>query len=78
MPVGRSKLLVPPLQGPAPPYGQVPPQYGQQPRTQEYQRTATIRNQVNLKKQTLRVDPAPGNDQELVISFTFDASAACR
>jgi hypothetical protein len=43
------------LQGGMQPHYPQPPagmqQYGQMPRTQEYQRTATIRNQVNLKKQ---------------------------
>jgi len=53
-------------------------QYGQMPRTQEYQRTATIRNQVNLKKQTLKLERVEGAPSSLAIHFTFDASAACR
>ncbi|KAL6765178.1 zinc finger, C3HC4 type-domain-containing protein [Haematococcus lacustris] len=47
-------------------------------RTQEYQRTATIRNQVNLKKPTLKLQNVPGSADRMVICFTFDASAPCR
>ncbi|KAF5838659.1 hypothetical protein DUNSADRAFT_2423 [Dunaliella salina] len=50
----------------------------QQLRTQAYQRTATIRNQVNLRKQSLRLEPVNGSKELLSISFTFDASSACR
>lgn len=72
-------------QAPAPPYAQVPSQYPAPPapqpprpvQTQEYQTTATIRNQVNLKKQTLKVEPT-ANPQVLAVTFRFDASAACR
>ncbi|MEW5309992.1 MAG: hypothetical protein WDW38_001829 [Sanguina aurantia] len=45
--------------------------------TQEYQQTATIRNQVNLKKHTLRLEPT-ADPNVLAIIFTFDASASCR
>lgn len=45
--------------------------------TQEYQQTATIRNQVNLKKHTLRLE-ATADPQVLAITFVFDASASCR
>lgn len=61
------------------PYG--PGQFGQPPRpvsAQEYQTTATIRNQVNLKKHTLKLVPLEGSPDTLSISFSFDASAACR
>lgn len=56
-------------------------QYGQPPRapvqTQEYQTTATIRNQVNLKKPTLKLEPS-SQAGVFSISFKFDASAPCR
>ncbi|GFR41158.1 hypothetical protein Agub_g1822 [Astrephomene gubernaculifera] len=70
---------------PPPPVPVQPPhylqqQFGQPPRpvqTQECQTTATIRNQVNLNKQTLALQPTsqPGVYN---ISFKFDASAPCR
>ncbi|EFJ51991.1 hypothetical protein VOLCADRAFT_103191 [Volvox carteri f. nagariensis] len=56
-----------------------PHQYGQPPRpvpTQECQ-TATIRNQVNLKKQTLALE-ATSQPGIYAITFQFDASAPCR
>ncbi|GIL72755.1 hypothetical protein Vretimale_4462 [Volvox reticuliferus] len=67
-------MQVPMLQQPY-----APQQYGQPPRpvqTQECQ-TATIRNQVNLKKQTLALETTsqPG---VYSITFNFDASAPCR
>lgn len=43
----------------------------------ELQQTKTIRNQVNLKKPTLRVVPRPGEEHLLTPTFKFDASAAC-
>ncbi|KAG2483442.1 hypothetical protein HYH03_017696 [Edaphochlamys debaryana] len=56
-------------------------QYGQPPRppvpTQECQTTATIRNQVNLKKPTLALAPT-GQPGVFNITFSFDASAPCR
>lgn len=62
---------------------QQPPRYMQQapkpqPPPQQLTKTATIRNSVNLKKATLRLQPLPGNPQQLLISFTFDNSAPCR
>mmetsp|Transcript_5769 Transcript_5769/g.16515 ORF Transcript_5769/g.16515 Transcript_5769/m.16515 type:complete len:260 (-) Transcript_5769:130-909(-) len=70
---------------PPPPqqYAQQPPRYMQQapkpqPPPQQLTKTATIRNSVNLKKATLRLQPLPGNPQQLLISFTFDNSAPCR
>ncbi|PRW34052.1 putative E3 ubiquitin- ligase LOG2 isoform B [Chlorella sorokiniana] len=44
---------------------------------QELTQTATIRNAVNLKKNTLEVTPLPGQPNKLAISFTFDASQPC-
>mmetsp|Transcript_4725 Transcript_4725/g.10220 ORF Transcript_4725/g.10220 Transcript_4725/m.10220 type:complete len:389 (+) Transcript_4725:200-1366(+) len=74
----------PPGHAPAYQAPYMPGQYGQPPRpqvqvpVQEYQTTSTIRNQVNLKKPTLKITASPGNSQELSVSFRFDASAACR
>lgn len=45
--------------------------------SQELTQTATIRNAVNLKKNTLAVTPVPGAPGRLAISFTFDASQPC-
>ncbi|KXZ56576.1 hypothetical protein GPECTOR_1g518 [Gonium pectorale] len=63
---------------PQQPYG--PGQFGQPPRpvqTQECQTTATVRNQVNLRKQTLALEKTaqPG---VFNITFSFDASTPCR
>jgi hypothetical protein len=59
-----------------------PCHYGQAPvrpmATHEYQQTQTIKNQVNVKKQTLRLEPVPGQPNLLSIQFAFDASAPCR
>lgn len=44
---------------------------------QELTQTATIRNAVNLKKNTLEVAPLPGQPNKLALSFTFDASQPC-
>lgn len=72
----------PPVPTPVPqqqPYA--PQQFGQPPRppvqTQECQTTATIRNQVNLKKQTLTLE-ATAQQGIFNITFSFDASAPCR
>lgn len=47
--------------------------------TQQVTQTATIRNAVNLRKDTLKVTPMVGDPTttKLVISFSFDASAPC-
>lgn len=37
-----------------------------------------MKNQVNLKKQTLKAIPVPSDPTKLSIQFSFDASAACR
>ena len=44
---------------------------------QELTKTATIRNSVNLKKNTLRLVPVAGDPQKLRITFSFDNSAPC-
>ncbi len=58
----------------------IPPQFGG-PRpvpTQEYQKTATVKNPVNLKKHTISLTPVPDQPHILSISFTFDADEPCR
>ncbi len=40
--------------------------------------TATIRNAVNLKKNSLALVPVDGNPRRLAINFTFDSSVPCR
>lgn len=62
------------MQPPQQHYPQTPPRAVP---TQEYQQTATIRNQVNLKKHTLRLE-ATADPNVLAITFTCDASASCR
>lgn len=69
-------------------YGQPPPPGsagarqapapGPPPPTNEVQATQTIRNQVNLKKTSIKVQPLPGSSSQFSISFSFDATAACR
>ncbi|KAF6252455.1 zinc finger, C3HC4 type-domain-containing protein [Scenedesmus sp. NREL 46B-D3] len=64
----------------------VPGQYGQRPAsTHEYHQTQTIKNQVNLKKKTLRLEPlqdssssSSSSSTEFALRFAFDASAPCR
>jgi hypothetical protein len=63
----------------------VPGQYGQRPApTHEYHQTQTIKNQVNLKKKTLRLEPLQDSSSnsssstEFALRFAFDASAPCR
>ncbi|WIA39222.1 hypothetical protein OEZ86_005346 [Tetradesmus obliquus] len=75
----------PPYGGPMPPGVQaspaVPGQYGQRPApTHEYHQTQTIKNQVNLKKKTLRLEPLQdsSSNTEFALRFAFDASAPCR
>ena len=50
---------------------------GQVPQTPQLRLTETIRNDVNLKKQTLRVTKAPGDPNKYVLDFVFDANAEC-
>ncbi|CAK9164816.1 unnamed protein product [Ilex paraguariensis] len=42
----------------------------------EHQKAVTIRNDVNLKKETLRVEPDEENPGKYLVAFTFDATAA--
>ncbi|KAL0333359.1 UNVERIFIED_CONTAM: putative E3 ubiquitin-protein ligase LOG2 [Sesamum angustifolium] len=57
------------------PYGpmmqpQPPPPYV------EHQKAVTIRNDVNLKKETLRIEPDEGHPGKYLVAFTFDATVA--
>ncbi|KAK6942819.1 hypothetical protein RJ641_028196 [Dillenia turbinata] len=42
----------------------------------EHQKAVTIRNDVNLKKETLRIEPDEENPGKFVVAFTFDATVA--
>ncbi|XP_058101806.1 probable E3 ubiquitin-protein ligase LUL2 [Magnolia sinica] len=42
----------------------------------EHQKAVTIRNDVNLKKETLRVEPDEENPGKYLVAFTFDATVA--
>ncbi|KAF7143557.1 hypothetical protein RHSIM_Rhsim05G0182100 [Rhododendron simsii] len=42
----------------------------------EHQKAVTIRNDVNLKKESLRVEPDEENPGRFLVSFTFDATVA--
>jgi hypothetical protein len=81
----RCEHRPPPSRRPQPtsPRAQAPPipqQFGG-PRpvpTQEYQKTATVKNPVNLKKHTISLTPLPDQPHILSVSFTFDADEPCR
>ncbi|KAL2250617.1 UNVERIFIED_CONTAM: putative E3 ubiquitin-protein ligase LOG2 [Sesamum indicum] len=42
----------------------------------EHQKAVTIRNDVNVKKETLRIEPDEGNPGKHLVTFTFDATVA--
>ncbi|CAH9091597.1 unnamed protein product [Cuscuta europaea] len=42
----------------------------------EHQKAVTIRNDVNLKKETLRIEPDEENAGKYLVAFTFDATVA--
>ncbi|PSR98173.1 E3 ubiquitin-protein like [Actinidia chinensis var. chinensis] len=42
----------------------------------EHQKAVTIRNDVNLKKETLRIEPDEENPGRFLVAFTFDATVA--
>lgn len=44
----------------------------------EHQKTVTIRNDVNLKKETLRIQPDESNPGKYLIAFDFDAAVPGR
>lgn len=47
------------------------------PPTPQLQLTETIRNDVNLKKQTLRLNKSTTHPHTYTLEFTFDAAADC-
>lgn len=55
-----------------PPCGGVPPDGAP---FVEYQKAVTIRNDVNARKETLRVEPDEENPGKFLVAFTFDATA---
>lgn len=44
----------------------------------EHQKMVTIRNDVNLKKESLRLEPDEENPGSYLVTFTFDATVAGR
>lgn len=44
----------------------------------EHQKAVTIRNDVNIKKETLRIEPDEENPGRFLVAFTFDATVAGR
>ena len=44
----------------------------------EHQKAVTIRNDVNLKKETLKIEPDEENPGKYLVCFTFDATVAGR
>lgn len=42
----------------------------------EHQKAVTIRNDVNLKKETLRIEPDEENPGKYLVAFTYDATVA--
>jgi hypothetical protein len=48
-----------------------------QPAPEQLTQTATIRNAVNLKKNSLRLEPVDGDSSRLAVHFDFDASEPC-
>lgn len=44
----------------------------------EHQKAVTIRNDVNVQKESLRVEPDHENPGKLLVSFTFNATAPGR
>ncbi|CAH8356383.1 unnamed protein product [Eruca vesicaria subsp. sativa] len=63
------------------PYGRYPyggPMMPPQLPCVEHQKAVTIRNDVNLKKETLKLEPDPDNPGRVLVSFTFDATVSGR
>ncbi|CAH8371132.1 unnamed protein product [Eruca vesicaria subsp. sativa] len=59
---------------PATPYPMMMPP----PPSIEYEKAATIHNDVNLRKETLRLQPDPNNPGQLLVSFSFDVTVPGR
>lgn len=62
----------PPMPMPMPVPAPVPPPYV------EHQKAVTIRNDVNIKKETLKIEPDEQDPSKFLVSFTFDATVAGR
>ncbi|KAF4369098.1 hypothetical protein G4B88_020876 [Cannabis sativa] len=60
--------------GPQYPYGAPVPHPGAGP-YMDHQKAVTIRNDVNVKKETLKVEPDEENPGKFLVAFTFDATA---
>ncbi|KAL8216996.1 hypothetical protein R6Q57_023833 [Mikania cordata] len=43
----------------------------------DHQKAVTIRNDVNIKKETLKIEADEENPGKFIVSFTFDATVAC-
>ncbi|KAM7277726.1 hypothetical protein ACFE04_004860 [Oxalis oulophora] len=56
-------------------HGRSPPSFGPVMQPIEHQKAVTIRNDVNLKKETLRIEIDEDNPGNFVVAFTFDADA---
>ena len=71
----------PPYQMPPPPPPAAAPPPALRPVAvpqEQLLQTATIRNSVNLKKNSLALVPVDGNPRRLAVTFTFDSSVPCR
>lgn len=44
----------------------------------EHQKAVTIKNDVNIKKETLRIEPDGEDSGKFLVSFTFDATVSGR
>lgn len=44
---------------------------------QDFTQTATIRNSVNVKKDTIKLEPVQGDPTKLRITFSFDCTQPC-
>lgn len=63
---------------PAPQMPQPPANAAPQQQPQELTQTATIRNAVNLKKNTIKLIPLADSPNKFSVHFVFDASTSCR
>ena len=71
----------PPYQMPPPPPPAAAPPQALRPVAvpqEQLLQTATIRNSVNLKKNSLALVPVDGHPRRLAVTFTFDSSVPCR
>ncbi|CAL1404301.1 unnamed protein product [Linum trigynum] len=64
----------PPQNYPRYPYGPLPPPPAPYV---EHQKAVTIRNDVNVKKETIRIEEDEENPGSFLVAFTFDATVRC-